>query len=173
MEHPWTQASKFRRNQLAGPCGAHIWAIKGPRFGFFYCIFASISLKCFKFLLSNHERLTDECLIMLQYWENDRAVFGPFKDQVFPSLTPKPARALQFWRLSQYGLRNTSLERLLFGTISGSYWGNVWPIFTFWPGRALKFWGLSQYCIKDISRKYTFFCSYQGHFWTMLGPCLS
>ena len=35
MEHPWTQASKFRKNQLGGPCEAHVWAIKGPSFVYF------------------------------------------------------------------------------------------------------------------------------------------
>ena len=62
MEHPWTQASKFRKNQLGGPCGAHVWAIKGPSFCYFYCIFASTCLKCFKIWLKSCERPT-ECWI--------------------------------------------------------------------------------------------------------------
>jgi len=59
MEHPWTQASKFRKNQLGEPCGAYVWAIKGPSFCFFFCIIASTCLKCFKIWLKSHERPTD------------------------------------------------------------------------------------------------------------------
>merc|ERR1712082_113584 len=29
MEHPWTQASEIRKNQLGGLCGAHVWAKRG------------------------------------------------------------------------------------------------------------------------------------------------
>ena len=48
MEHPWPQASKFRKNQLGEPCGAYVWAKKGPSFCYFFCIIASTCLKCFK-----------------------------------------------------------------------------------------------------------------------------
>ena len=171
MEHPWTQASKFRKNQLGGPCGSHVWAIKGPSFCYFYCIFASTCLKCFKIYLDSLERPT-ECWItgaMLgPCWGHVWAILDIF-DHVWPSFPFRPARALKFSRLGKYVLSNISIVCLLFGTISGQGWDNVWPIFTSWPARALKFWGLSQHGIKHMSSKYSVYGVISGPFLDYVG----
>ena len=60
MKHPWTQASKFRKNQLGGPCGAY----KRAKFWLFYCIFATTCLKCFKFWLNTCERPIEQCPVL-------------------------------------------------------------------------------------------------------------
>ena len=102
MEHPWTQASKFRKNQLGEPCGAYVWAKKGPSFCYFFCIIASTCLKCFKIWLKSHE--TNR---LLNYWSHVGAMFGPFwtiLEHVWPSFPFRPARALKFSRLGKYGL---------------------------------------------------------------------
>ena len=71
-------------------------------------------------------------------------MFGPFwmiLDHVWPSFPFRPARALKFARLGEYGLRkvsmecvlfrtmNVSMECVLFGTISGSYWNHFGTMF--------------------------------------------
>ena len=56
---------------------------------------------------------------MLNILDYVRAMFGLYWDHVYPNFTPRPARALKYWRLSQYGLMNISMECLLFGTMSG------------------------------------------------------
>ena len=78
IEYPWTESVRFRTNQLGGPCGAHVSAIKGPGFGYFYCIFASTCLKCLKFLLKSCERPTEKYPVMMNYWDHVGAMFGPF-----------------------------------------------------------------------------------------------
>ena len=49
---------------------------------------------------------------------HDRVMFGPFWDHILPQFTSRPATALQFSRLSHYGLRHLSIHCLLFGIMS-------------------------------------------------------
>merc|ERR1711954_396808 len=63
------------------------------------------------------------------FWDHVRAMFGPCRDHVWPSLTSRPARALKFSRLSKHGLRPMSAECPLIRTISGPYLDHVGTIF--------------------------------------------
>ena len=73
MEHPWTQASEIRKNQLGRSCGAHVWAVKVPSFCYFCCIYASTRLKCWVNMVLRH--MCIECLLF-------RAMPGPCLDYV-------------------------------------------------------------------------------------------
>ena len=54
-------------------------------------------------------------------------ISGPCWDPVWANFTSKPARALKFSRLHQYGLRPISMENLLFETILGPCWTMLGP----------------------------------------------
>ena len=49
--------------------------------------------------------------------------------EIWPSFTFEPAKALKFSTLGKYGLRNISMECLLFGTISGPCLDHVGSMF--------------------------------------------
>ena len=57
------------------------------------------------------------------------AMFRPFREDAWPSLTSRPARALKFSRLSQHGLRPMAAECPLIRTISGPCFDHVGTIF--------------------------------------------
>ena len=84
------------------------------------------------------------------------AIFGSYWGHFWFRFTSRPARAIQFSRLSHHGLSYMSMEWLLFWTI--------WSRFISRPARALKFSRLSQHGLKHRSMK----CPLFG---TMSGPC--
>ena len=64
-----------------------------------------------------------------------RAMLGPFKDHVWPIFTSRPDKALKFSRLGQHGLRQVSMECLLFGPMPGPFLDHAGTMFslTFLP----------------------------------------
>ena len=72
MEHPWTQASEIRKNQLGRSCGAHVWAVKGPSFDI--SIISLLLLQMFQ----NCTKIPWEINRMLNYWSYVKAMLGPY-----------------------------------------------------------------------------------------------
>ena len=57
--------------------------------------------------------------LMSMEWLLFEPISMRFLDHACPSFTSRPAKAHKFWRLSQHGLRHTSMKCPLFGTMSG------------------------------------------------------
>ena len=63
----------FKINFLE-PYKDHVWAILGPCFGYFYNIFASGSLKWFKFSVEDHACKKEEYHFMSNYRDHRRTI---------------------------------------------------------------------------------------------------
>ena len=98
MEHPLTESLRFRKNQLGGPCGAHVWAIKWPGFVYFYCIFALLVWNVSNFY-SNPVRPTEEYPVLLNNWNHVGVMFGPFWTMSDLALLPDQ---LELWNFPDW-----------------------------------------------------------------------
>ena len=139
----------------------HIRTILGPCFGHKRTKFWPFLLYLCFYLFIMFQILTQIL------WETNKTVpcnaelLGPcwgyistILDQVWLSFTSRPARALQFSRLSQYGLRYRFMDhvRAMYETCVD----DIWPSFTSRPARALTFWRLGQHGLKPIFIKFQF-----------------
>ena len=109
---PWANHEDSGRTNHEG----HIWAMKRLSFGYFYYIFASTCLRCFKFWLKtmkNPQNSILQCWIILG--PHQSPMFRQCKDYVWRSFSSSPARYLKFPRLSEYGVGYIFKECLFLG----------------------------------------------------------
>ena len=92
---------------------------------------------------------------------HDRVMFGPYWDHIWPYFTSRPARALQFSRLSHHGLRHLSMQWLLFGIMSvqclnrtGTIFGQSLPLNQL---KSHDFQDKSQYALRNMGMGCLFF----------------
>ena len=61
------------------------------------------------------------CIWSIPIWDCVRAMQGPCLDPVLPSFRSRPAKALEFSRLSQHGITCMTMEYLPFETMFGPF----------------------------------------------------
>ena len=92
---------------MPGQCLDHVGAL-------FSQYFLSMSLEFWKFLRLSHLGIQEIFLVYLN--------FGPCKDHICPSSTPRVITALIFSRLSQLSTRNKLIKSLFLGPCQNPVW---------------------------------------------------
>ena len=114
------------------PVMLNYWDHVGAMFGPFWTMFG-LAILPDQLELWNFQDLVNMVLGsfygVCTFWDHIRVILGPFWYHVWSSFISQPARALKFWGLSQYGIKDISRKYPFFWFISGPFLDHVGTMF--------------------------------------------